>query len=72
MAEIYVYVSGVMSVLGELRPSNDLGHPLCQNLRDGPWLMDYMSERLKTITNTFHVSMTQSSYSAMIGFCHIH
>lgn len=45
-----------MSVLGELRPGNDLGHPLCQNLRTGNWLMDYICERLKVVGNTLHVS----------------
>ena len=48
--------AGVMSVLGELRPGNDLGHPLCQNLRTGNWLMEYISNRLKVIGNTVHVS----------------
>ena len=48
--------AGVMSVLGELRPGNDLGHPLCNNLREGNWLMDYISNRLKVIGNTANVS----------------
>ncbi|PVD23275.1 hypothetical protein C0Q70_16541, partial [Pomacea canaliculata] len=48
----YSGLRGVMSVLGELRPKNDLGHPLCQNVRQGNWLLDYISNRLKTITNT--------------------
>ena len=43
-------------MLGELRPGNDLGHPLCQNLRTGNWLMEYISNRLKVIGNTVHVS----------------
>lgn len=52
---IIFLVIGVMSVLGELRPKNDLGHPLCQNVRQGNWLLDYISNRLKTITNTVKV-----------------
>lgn len=27
--------------------SNDLGHPLCSNLREGPWLCEYTVSRLK-------------------------
>lgn len=37
---------GLMSVMAEIRPKNYLGHPLCDNLRQGDWLMDYVSERL--------------------------
>lgn len=51
----YSGLRGIMSVLGELRPSNDLGHPLCNNLREGNWLMDYISNRLKVIGNTYHL-----------------
>lgn len=37
---------GLMSVLAEIRPKNDVGHPLCDNLRQGDWMMDYVSNRL--------------------------
>ena len=32
--------------------SNDLGHPICQNLREGDWLMDYTADRLKSKSGT--------------------
>ncbi|XP_076440742.1 glycogen debranching enzyme-like isoform X2 [Babylonia areolata] len=48
----YSGLRGVVSVLGELRPGNDLGHPMCSNLREGDWLMDYITHRLKLIGNT--------------------
>ncbi|XP_070195748.1 glycogen debranching enzyme-like isoform X2 [Littorina saxatilis] len=51
----YSGLRGVMSVLGEVRPCNNLGHPLCNNLRHGDWLMDYISNRLKVIGNTLHL-----------------
>ncbi|XP_028328469.1 glycogen debranching enzyme isoform X1 [Gouania willdenowi] len=44
----YAGLQGLMSVLADIRPTNDLGHPLCTNLREGDWLIDYVSNRLKT------------------------
>lgn len=43
----YCGLQGVMSLLSHIRPSNDLGHPLCGNLRDGDWLASYVSGRLQ-------------------------
>ncbi|XP_070709042.1 glycogen debranching enzyme-like isoform X1 [Pempheris klunzingeri] len=42
----YGGLQGLMSVMAEIRPENDLGHPLCDNLRQGDWMMDYVSNRL--------------------------
>jgi glycogen debranching enzyme len=36
-----------MSVLEQIRLHNDLRHPLVINLKQGNWLMDYISNRLK-------------------------
>lgn len=33
-------------MLTDITINNDLGHPLCGNLRDGHWLCDYTSGRL--------------------------
>ncbi|GAB6025571.1 hypothetical protein CHUAL_011301 [Chamberlinius hualienensis] len=48
----YCGLQGVMTLLSDIRPRNDLGHPLCGNLRDGNWLLDYISNRLKVDEST--------------------
>lgn len=44
---VYAGFQGYLSLLSNIRPNNDLGHPLCGNLRDGNWLIDYIWQRLK-------------------------
>ncbi|XP_035827253.1 glycogen debranching enzyme [Aplysia californica] len=44
---VYCGLRGILSMLASIRPVNDLGHPLCGNLRDGDWLADYTANRLK-------------------------
>ncbi|XP_016953294.2 glycogen debranching enzyme isoform X1 [Drosophila biarmipes] len=43
---VYCGLQGFVSLLTEISPKNDLGHPFCNNLRDGNWMMDYIADRL--------------------------
>ena len=38
--------SGFISVLEGVRQFDDLSHPICGNLREGNWMMDYTVQRL--------------------------
>lgn len=44
---VYCGIQGFISVLDIVASKNDLGHPLCTNLRDGLWVIDYICGRLK-------------------------
>ncbi|KZF26819.1 glycoside hydrolase family 133 protein [Xylona heveae TC161] len=47
---VYAGLQGWWSVLKDIIVNNDLGHPLCQHLRDGQWALDYISGRLDRIS----------------------
>ncbi|XP_025075084.1 glycogen debranching enzyme isoform X3 [Pogonomyrmex barbatus] len=53
----FIFKSGVISLLADIRPNNDLGHPLCVNLRQGNWLIDYVWQRLKEDDGTKPLGM---------------
>lgn len=42
--------------MSSIRTNNDLGHPLCHNLREGNWLMEYTAQRLMRFEGTKKVS----------------
>ncbi|KIR80314.1 glycogen debranching enzyme [Cryptococcus gattii EJB2] len=43
-------LEGWMHPLREITKKNDLGHPLCQHLREGTWAFDYVVNRLNKQT----------------------
>jgi len=43
----YAGIVGIISHLEGIRKTNHLGHPLCDNLRKGNWLFEYIVERIK-------------------------
>jgi glycogen debranching enzyme len=43
----YAGIQGVMSVMSVVHMENDQGHPICNNLRFGNWLLEYIVSRLK-------------------------
>ncbi|CAK7245302.1 MAG: bifunctional 4-alpha-glucanotransferase/amylo-alpha-1,6-glucosidase [Sporothrix thermara] len=44
---VYAGLQGWYSILKDVVPENNLAHPLCQNLRDGQWALDYIVGRLE-------------------------
>lgn len=46
-ALVYAGLQGAASLLADVAPADDLGHPLCDNLRAGDWLPDYTWRRLE-------------------------
>jgi len=47
---VYAGLQGWWSVLRDIVNENNLGHPLCQHLRDGQWALDYCVGRLERIS----------------------
>lgn len=49
---VYAGLQGWWSILKDIIRDNNLAHPLCQNLRDGQWALDYISGRLERMSAT--------------------
>ncbi|RDA88725.1 hypothetical protein CP532_4041 [Ophiocordyceps camponoti-leonardi (nom. inval.)] len=49
---VYAGLQGWWSVLRDVIRNNNLAHPLCQNLRDGQWALDYIVGRLERMSKT--------------------
>jgi glycogen debranching enzyme len=46
---VYCGIEGIYPMIKKIQETNDLGHPLCANLRDGHWLCDYIIRRLRRL-----------------------
>ncbi|KAK6735058.1 hypothetical protein RB195_018326 [Necator americanus] len=62
----YCGLQGLIPVLDWIRDNNDLGHPLCANLRDGTWLSDYICSRMEKYVGLAFLS---AFFSAIL--CHL-
>jgi len=52
----YCGLAGVVPLLNTIRSVNDLGHPLANNLRAGDWMMDYITNRLRSCKGTVELA----------------
>jgi glycogen debranching enzyme len=51
---VYAGLQGWWSVLRDIVRDNNLGHPLCKNLRDGQWALDFCVGRLERASERKH------------------
>lgn len=51
---VYAGLQGWWSILKNVIKDNNLAHPLCQNLRDGQWALDYTVGRLERASEQAH------------------
>ena len=82
---VYCGLQGIVSMLAPVRDSNNLGHPICDNLRAGDWMAGYSVNRLlnkkatKKVTNAFythtytlHLCIHIHIHSYVHVYMHIH
>ena len=54
-ALVYCGLQGIVGILKTAKENNNLSHPICLNLNDGNWIMDYTTDRLKLRVGTEEV-----------------
>ncbi|MCJ1286592.1 hypothetical protein MMC26_005938 [Xylographa opegraphella] len=61
---VYAGLQGWWSVVRNIINSNDLGHPLCNHLRDGQWSLDYVAGRLERLAKDggFHTCLKPTEW----------
>ena len=68
---VYCGIEGIYPMIKRIQENNDLGHPLCSNLRDGDWLLDYICRRLGRIEELSNVKkIFEDSLSILRGIPH--
>ena len=52
---VYAGLYGLLPAVRDAQFDNNLGHPFCDNVRGGDWLLDYINFRLSKLdgANTF-------------------
>lgn len=60
---VYCGLQGWWSVLKDVIANNDLGHPICNHLREGQWPLDYIVGRLEKHSNDSNYSGLQAPAS---------
>ncbi|KAJ3353015.1 hypothetical protein HDU83_007389 [Entophlyctis luteolus] len=63
-------LQGFMSVIQKVARSNDLGHALCGNLREGTWMMDYVTNRLRNLFPQEYPDLPNNMASLAAGLPH--
>lgn len=58
---VYAGLQGWWSILKDVIRNNDLGHPLCNHLREGQWALDWTVSRLERLAKTGKRSSLQSA-----------
>lgn len=47
----YAGVAGVIPVIEDIVAGNQLGHPLCDNIRSGDWLLSFISNHMRKLVH---------------------
>jgi len=63
----YCGIAGIAVQMAKIRNSNDLGHPICTNLREGNWLLDYLSSRLIKHKETLQIGQWYEKAFNILG-----
>ncbi|KAI9332132.1 glucanotransferase domain of glycogen debranching enzyme-domain-containing protein, partial [Zopfochytrium polystomum] len=50
---VYCGLQGFLSAFLPIARTNNLGHPICANIRLGPWMLDYVTGRLEKYSALF-------------------
>lgn len=58
-ALVYAGLQGWWSILKNVIRDNDLGHPLCDHLRDGQWALDWIVSSFESVANKDRLSSIQ-------------
>lgn len=64
---VFSGLEGIAKLLEAVAGDNNLGHPVCQNLREGNWLMDHCVRRLKGGPELVSFGTALAKYLGLVG-----